>query len=294
MRQYPAAAKINLALHVTGRRNDGYHLLDTLVAFADCGDTISVTSADDISLMIDGPFANQLDDSDNNLVIRAANLLSHTAMLDGIVRPGAVLRLTKWLPIASGIGGGSADAAAALLALCNLWHLDPRQIDLAEIAGQLGADVPMCLQSRPLLAGGIGEKIKPVSLPALNMVLVNPGTGVSTADIFRSLSRTDNAGLPVLPDFCGETGFDALLDWLETTRNDLQPPALEVAPQIRDVLEALRQYDDCRFARMSGSGATCFGLFASLNQAAMVADDLSQRFPSWWCVASKSLGRINR
>ncbi len=286
MIEYQAAAKINLALRVTGRRDDGYHCLDTLVTFTEFGDVIRVEQANDISLKVEGPFVEELSNNRDNLVLKAARLLEQAARDRGINVPGASIYLNKQLPIASGIGGGSADAAAVLKALCDLWRINPVSVDLKEIALQLGADVPMCLYSKPLTATGIGEKIEPVALAELNIVLINSGVHISTPDIFNALART---GSPALPPVGFQYSNDELLDWLQNTENDLQAPAIGLAPEIQTVLNTLMETDMCQFARMSGSGATCFGLYSSFEQAKSAANDIGQRNPDWWCVASKTI-----
>ena len=287
MVEYQAAAKINLALHVTARRDDGYHCLDTLVTFAKFGDVIRVEPANGISLTIEGPFADALGNKNDNLVLKAARLLQQAAKEIGVTAPGAAIHLNKRLPIASGIGGGSADAAATLLALCELWKIDINTIDLEKIALQLGADVPMCLYSKPLMATGSGEKIVPVTLAGLNIVLINPGVHVSTPEVFHALTSTNSASLAPLDQSYSPT---TLLDWLQYTQNDLQAPAIKLAPEIQTVLDELKDSNECQFARMSGSGATCFGLFASIEQAEKAASDISQRNPDWWCIASRTEG----
>ena len=287
MIEYQAAAKINLALHVTARRDDGYHSLDTLVTFAKFGDVIRVEPANNISLTIEGPFAEALGNKDDNLVLKAAHLLQQVVKDSGNNAPGAIIHLNKHLPIASGIGGGSADAAATLLALCELWAIKPEALDLKETALQLGADVPMCLYSKPLAASGIGEEIAPVALAELNMVLINPGISISTPKIFRALTATNSDSLPPIKP---RPSPKELLDWLQNTQNDLQAPAIKLAPQIQAVLDSLLESKECQFARMSGSGATCFGLFESIEQAKSTANDIGQRNPDWWCIASRTVG----
>ena len=287
MIEYQAAAKINLALHVTARRDDGYHCLDTLVTFANFGDLISVEPADDISLTIEGPFADDLGSKDDNLVLKAARLLQRVARDCEIGAPGAAIFLNKRLPIASGVGGGSADAAATLLALCELWKVEPDATNLEKTALQLGADVPMCMFSKPLNATGIGEEIVPVELTELNMVLINPGIHISTPKIFRALA---NANSPRLPPIKPHLSSEELLDWLQNTKNDLQAPAIKLAPQIQTVLNALKENSECKFVRMSGSGATCFGLYSSFEQAEKAANDIGQRNPDWWCISTRTVG----
>lgn len=261
----PAPAKLNLALHVTGRRADGYHLLDSLVAFAGIGDLVRL-SPGPISLRIEGPFASGLEADSGNLCWRAARLAGAEA---------AIL-LEKHLPVASGIGGGSADAAAVLRALARMGH------DLPSAPQQLGADVPVCLLSAPARMRGIGEDVTPLpDLPAVPLVLVNPGIPIATPQVFGALNWRQNPPLPVLPRF--GTGAD-LIAWLRLTRNDLEPPARAILPVIDEVLAALVA-GGAGLARMSGSGATCFGLYDSTARAEQAATTLKQH--GWWAVASE-------
>lgn len=275
----PAPAKVNLYLHVTGRRADGYHELDSLVAFADVGDRLVAAPDARISLTIDGPFAGGLGDTDDNLVMRAARLLGEKASS----RKGAALRLTKNLPVASGIGGGSADAAAALRALNRLWDLGMPPDALAELALPLGADVPMCVHSRPAYAGGIGETLSFIEAPPLHAVLVNPGVAVSTPDVFRAREGAFSAAparLAALPS------ADAFAQFLAGTRNDLEAPARRIAPAIGRTLDQLNALDEVMLARMSGSGATCFALFPTRDAAERAAALVRRREPAWWAVAA--------
>ena len=260
----PAPAKLNLALHVTGRRDDGYHLLDSLVVFARAGDEIQLRPGP-LSLHLDGPFAPALTDEDN-LCLRAARLAGGQADIT----------LIKNLPVASGIGGGSADAAAVLRGLARMGHALPADPQ------RLGADMPVCLASRPARMRGIGERVEPLAdFPPLHLVLVNPGIAIPTPQVFAALAWRDNAPLPPLPDF---TRADALPGWLAATRNDLQAPALTIAPVIADVLAALTAHG-ASLARMSGSGATCFGIFADARAADIAAAALSRH--GWWAVATE-------
>jgi 4-diphosphocytidyl-2-C-methyl-D-erythritol kinase len=270
-----APAKINLYLHVVGRRDDGYHLLDSLVVFARAGDQLTVTPASDLLLSVIGPFAAGLQHEDDNLVLKAARALAAEAG----VPPAARLVLQKNLPVASGIGGGSADAAATLRLLCRFWRLQPDPGVLQRIARSLGADVPVCLGSRPALMSGIGETLAPApSLPDVGMVLVNPGVGISTPSVFRARigEFSAPADFPAPADFHG--GDLALA--LRATRNDLEQPACGLAPVIGDVLGALAAVPGCRLARMSGSGATCFGLFDTPAAAEAAAEALKR--DQWW------------
>lgn len=268
-----ARAKINLALHVTGRRADGYHLLDSLVAFADLGDRITVSPADSLTLKLTGPMAAGLMAETDNLVLRAACVMGG----------GAAITLEKHLPVASGIGGGSADAAATLQALAAL-----RGCDLPDAAAvlALGADVPVCLTGRAARMRGIGEEIETVSLPPGFVVLANPGFGLATAEVFRALTRRDNPSLPEpepWPDIA------ALAAWLSRCRNDLEPVARQLAPEIATVVAALQDQPGCLIARMSGSGATCFGLFPTRETAVAAERALSARH-GWWVKAAALVG----
>ncbi|MBX9464456.1 MAG: 4-(cytidine 5'-diphospho)-2-C-methyl-D-erythritol kinase [Aquamicrobium sp.] len=276
-----APAKVNLALHVTGRRADGYHLLDTLVVFTEAGDRVSVATATQDSFTIDGPFAGLLDDAADNLVLRARDLLRR--IYDGL--PPVAITLEKNLPVASGIGGGSSDAAATLRALMRLWGIELSADALAAAALRLGADLPMCIYARTLVARGIGEEIEPVEgIPPLHMVLANPGVAVPTPAIFRALASRDNPPLPALP------GPQALPAWLSDTRNDLETPAQALAPEIGEVLSALTA-NGAALARMSGSGATCFGLFNSPAEAEAAASAIAARYPAWYVTATRTIER---
>jgi 4-diphosphocytidyl-2-C-methyl-D-erythritol kinase len=251
-----APAKINLHLHVVGRRDDGYHMLDSLVVFAGVGDRLGAAASDALSLSVTGPFATALDADADNLVLRAARALAARAGCPALAR----LVLEKNLPVASGIGGGSADAAAALRLLCRLWRIEPSVEDLAQLACDLGADVKVCLVARPALMSGVGEVLVPApSLPVAGLVLVNPGVAVSTPSVFRARSG-EFSGRARFPAH-GWRDVRALVADLAATRNDLERPARMLAPAIGTALDALAATPDCRLARMSGSGATCFGLF---------------------------------
>jgi 4-diphosphocytidyl-2-C-methyl-D-erythritol kinase len=267
-----ACAKINLHLHVTGRRADGYHLLDSLVVFARAADTLTVEPDEALSLSVTGPFAAGLDGEADNLVLRAARALAaHSGM-----RPSGRLVLEKNLPVASGIGGGSADAAAALRLLARFWGIDA---DQGALAGGLGADVPVCLAGRPALMSGIGEILAPAPpMPAAGIVLVNPGVAVSTPAVFRA-REGGFSGVAALPRD-GWRDAESLAASLRGTVNDLETPALRLAPEIGRVLEALRADSRCLLARMSGSGATCFGLYADAAAARLAAEAIDR--PGWW------------
>lgn len=281
---WTAPAKVNLALHVVGRRADGYHLIDTLVAFTRFGDTVSISPAHADSFEIDGPYATALADDGQNLVTRARDLLR--ARFADNAAPVAI-RLTKRLPVASGIGGGSSDAAAALKGLVAQWRLKLSPDDLAALALQLGADLPMCLAARPLRARGIGEEIANVDgAEPLGIVLVHPGIAVSTPAVFAALEKRDNPPLPPLP---ARIDFHGLRNWLDATRNDLEMPARAIAPAISYALKALDRAGS-GFSRMSGSGATCFGIFETGNVAKRAAAEIRARQPGWFVAATRTIG----
>ena len=278
-----APAKINLALHVTGQRADGYHLLDSLVAFASVGDVLHVKRTDtraraDHHLTISGPFSGGLSGNSDNLVLKAAR-----AMGDGL--PTLDLHLEKNLPIASGIGGGSTDAAATLFAISTL--LDKALPDDSALLA-LGADVPVCMARRSVRMQGIGEIISPVPmLPPLYLVLANPGIGVSTPAIFKALHEKCHSPLSAFPAE-GWSSTSVFAEWLGCNRNDLEPAARAIAPEIDVCLDALATLDNTLLARMSGSGATCFALFSSLSEAERAAGILQTRWRGWW-IKSASL-----
>ena len=271
-----ARAKINLCLHVTGQRGDGYHLLDSLVVFADIGDRITCAPAEGVGLTISGPEAAGLSSGEDNLVLRAARAFGGNL--------GAAITLDKHLPLASGIGGGSADAAATLLALARLWGVGLP--DAARILA-LGADVPVCLRGQPCRMQGVGEVLTPLTpLPAAHLVLVNPRVEVPTPAVFRALTRRDNAPLP--RDLPRLKGLAELAAFLHMQRNDLEAPAIALAPVIATAKQALGAQPGCHLARMSGSGATCFGLFDDPLTAAAAASALRAAHPGWW-VASAAM-----
>ncbi|MBT9368884.1 4-(cytidine 5'-diphospho)-2-C-methyl-D-erythritol kinase [Rhizobium sp. CSW-27] len=280
-----APAKINLALHVTGRRADGYHLLDSLVTFAGDGDSLELAPASQDGFRVTGRFGALLGDGQDNLVVRARDLLRSAVLAAGHAAPPVEISLDKALPVASGIGGGSADAAATLRGLARLWGVTLPQGQMQALALSLGADVPMCLASRPVLARGIGEELTPVAaLPALALVLVNPLVSVSTPDIFRRLETRDNPPMTALP-------ATRQADWtayLRAQRNDLEPPARALVDEIAAVSTALAS-GGAELVRMSGSGATCFGLFASPHAAAEAAARLTEQHPLWYVQATTTI-----
>ena len=277
-----APAKVNLALHVTRRREDGYHDLESLVVFADVADDLEATPAKHDSLGIAGPFAKALGQGDN-LVTRA--VAAFRAQWPDAVAPNLAMTLRKNLPVAAGIGGGSADAAAALRLMAGLSQQPIPLSELSTLALRLGADVPACLLSVPLVARGVGEILAPLpEFPTLHIVLVNPLVPVATADIFRRLRAHDNYPLPALP--LPLTRPAQLGIWLAETRNDLQPPAVKIVPVIGDLIELLGQTQGCMLARMSGSGATVFGLFGSSGQAHQAAQVMRAAHPDHWVAAA--------
>ena len=276
-----APAKVNLALRVTGRRPDGYHLLDSLVVFAGVGDRLTIAPAPALSLAVTGPFGGGLASGDN-LVLRAAQRLAEVAGID----PSGALTLEKNLPVASGIGGGSSDAAAALRLCAGFWGVSLPPADMERLALGLGADVPVCLARRSARMAGIGEVLSPVpALPAIGLLLVNPGVACPTAAIFRARADSGAGFSPAdaVPD--GPVGglwptAPALAAALAATGNDLEAPAMSVTPVIGAVLAAIAGQPGCLLARMSGSGATCFGLFPDPPSAARAAAAI--RAEGWW------------
>ncbi|HVY20365.1 MAG TPA: 4-(cytidine 5'-diphospho)-2-C-methyl-D-erythritol kinase [Bauldia sp.] len=287
-----AFAKINLALHVLGRRTDGYHQIETLVVFADYADVVSAAPSEDgrMHLSVRGPFAGNLTEGTppgQNLAIRAAAELLRVA---GKRPPQpARLTLTKRIPIAAGLGGGSADAAATMRLLDREWGLGLTEPELNRIGVHLGADVVMCLASRPLVARGIGEQLTPVTgIPPLPIVIAHPGVAVATRDVFAALPAGDRTPLPSLP-----TKFASLLEvifWLRQARNDLAEPAVAVNKAAGSAVRALKRDPDCLFARMSGSGAAAFGIFVTLEAAERAADRLRQARPGWFVTAAMTRG----
>ena len=273
-----APAKVNLTLRVTGRRADAYHLLDSLVVFANVADRLTVQPAPALSLAVTGPFGDGLASDEDNLVLRAARRLAEAA---GIEPLGAVT-LEKNLPVASGIGGGSSDAAAALRLLAQFWGVSLTADAMDRLALGLGADVPVCLARRPARMAGIGDILSPVpTLPEIGLVLVNPGVACPTAAIFRA--RSDAATGFSLADAVPAHGWSApqsLAKAIGESGNDLEAPAIAVAPVIGEVIATIQAQRDCLLARMSGSGATCFGLFPDAASAAQAAGSIGRK--GWW------------
>jgi 4-diphosphocytidyl-2-C-methyl-D-erythritol kinase len=267
-----APAKINLFLHVGARRDDGFHPLQSLAVFTDIGDVLTLKSAIGLSLSVEGPFATGLAGEGDNLVLRAARALDSQ---------GARLTLTKNLPVASGIGGGSADAAAALRGLRALWNVAKDDAALSEIAASLGSDIPACLWSTPCFMEGRGEILRaPESMPRVPVLLVNPGVAVPTRDVFATLKERSGVETQLPRGRFRDTAD--LLRFLETTRNDLEAPARSLQPVIGEVLSAIAALPGALLARMSGSGATCFGIFADDDCCRRAAETLKQASPGWW------------
>ena len=277
-----AAAKVNLTLRVLGKRADGYHDLESLVVFArQVGDQVALQPAEPLGLCVDGPTAAAAGDLDDNLVLRAAKALG--GRIVGL-RLGR-FTLTKRIPVAAGLGGGSADAAAALRLLAQFNGLAREDARLMDAARATGADVPVCLDPRPRLMRGIGEILSPpLVLPALPGLLVNPGVPVPTKDVFArlGLASGERRGATSEIDPARLKDRDALIAYLSSQPNDLEAPAVALQPVIAAVLAAIAQQDGCLIARMSGSGATCFGLFASDAAAAAAAKGLRAACPGWW------------
>jgi 4-diphosphocytidyl-2-C-methyl-D-erythritol kinase len=268
-----APAKVNLWLNVVGRRDDGYHLLDSLVAFTDLADRVEVAPAGHLSLTIDGPGASALGGGSDNLVLEAARRLAGRAG----VAPRAAIRLTKRIPVAAGLGGGSADAAATLRALTDLWRVAMPEEELFDLGAELGADVPMCLAGRPALASGIGERLAPApALPACAILLVNPGAPLPTPAVFAA-RRGDFS--PQRPAPRGWPDLAAFARDLDRRGNDLAAAAIDLCPAIADVLRWLQATDGAVHVGMSGSGATCFAIFADIAAARRAAEKLPS---AWW------------
>jgi 4-diphosphocytidyl-2-C-methyl-D-erythritol kinase len=275
-------AKVNLYLHVCGRRPNGYHELDSLIVFAKTGDVLTFEDADVLSLDVTGPMAGDLDgDADDNLVLKAARGLRDLCGLD----KGAKISLDKRLPVAAGIGGGSGDAATALKGLCQLWKVFPDPQGLEELALSLGADVPTCLKEHANHVGGIGEVITPLApLPQCWMVLVNPMKALSTPAVFKARTGGFTRAAPMVGEY---ESLGVLIGELEQRRNDLSDPAIARVPDIRDVLDEIEQQSGCLLSRMSGSGATCFGLFATEEAAIKAEKALKTAQTGWWVARGK-------
>ena len=280
-----APAKVNLYLHVTGLRDDGFHELDSLVVFADVHDLITCKKGSGLTLKLSGPESASLRKaSGTNIVLRAAKALADKVGPNKV--KGVEIHLEKFLPVAAGIGGGSADAAATLKALCEFWDVNLSQREISELAQFLGADVAVCVEGWSSFFSGIGDKIDPINnFPKLSMLLVNPGVELLTSNIFKARkgSYTQMARLQRIP-------IDSMMffDEIKKRTNDLEATAIIMAPVIKQVLSNISSSPGCKISRMSGSGATCFGLFDNKVQAKKAALELRKMNPNWWIVATES------
>lgn len=264
-----APAKINLMLHITGRRDDGYHLLQSLTCFADIGDEVTLTPSPGFKLATTGYFAGAIDGE--NLVVKAALALASACK----VKPHGTITLDKKLPVGAGLGGGSADAAATLKLLSSHWHCRIPQ----SLAAGLGSDIPACIESQPCWMEGAGEIITPLRMNFdLPVLLVNPGVHVSTPDVYRALKVPFNEPLTLPRSFTKAK----LMDFLRSTRNMLEAPAITIAPVIDELLSVLRATKGCQLARMSGSGSTCFAIFSSQESLLAAQQALRKSHPDWW------------
>lgn len=276
-----AAAKVNLYLHVGSPLASGYHPISSLVVFADVGDEVRLDPAAALELRVDEGDAEVLGPTEANLVLRAVHALAAAA---GVAAPAVRLSLEKRLPVAAGLGGGSADAAATLRLLNGLPGYGLDEARLVSVAAGLGADVPMCLAGRPAVAEGFGERLsRAPELPEIHAVLVNPNAACATAEVYRRfdvLPANEGLKAPDLPP--AFTDVAALSGFLAETRNDLEASALLVQPEVAGVLNRLRSRPETIFARMSGSGATCFGLCSNAADALSLAESLAAEEPGWW------------
>ncbi|MFZ1988469.1 MAG: 4-(cytidine 5'-diphospho)-2-C-methyl-D-erythritol kinase [Alphaproteobacteria bacterium] len=278
-----APAKINLFLHILGRRPNGYHEMQSLVVFAAFGDEIEAEAASDLALRVTGSRASAISNvaSDDNLIIRAAKLLRERARIPSL---GARISLRKEIPAGAGLGGGSSDAAATLKLLNTLWNLNLPLAELEKIGLSLGADVPVCLRAGATFVGGIGEELVACNVPRLHLVLAFTGREMPTAPVFKDLKREEWSKAKASPSF---ESADALALDLRETRNDLEAPALRLQPRIGELITEIRHQPGCMLARMSGSGSACFGIFASEIEAFAAAENLA-RHHGYWAVATRS------
>ncbi|MBL4601205.1 MAG: 4-(cytidine 5'-diphospho)-2-C-methyl-D-erythritol kinase [Emcibacteraceae bacterium] len=274
-----AAAKINLDLRITGRRDDGYHHLDSIVVFTDVGDEVYAEKSDELSLEISGPFADGFKTTDGNLILQAAKTLCHEAN----VEPTIKFRLVKNLPLSSGIGGGSSDGAAAMKLVQDILNLKIDEKKLNEIALKIGADVPVCLRSKASHMCGIGDELNDIKLaPGIHMLLVNPGISVSTPEIFRKYAASNVSFDKKRQPFTGQIHLPLMIDILKSSRNSLQQAACSINNEISDVLIALGNTDGALLSRMSGSGATCYSLYENFDQCVVAAKKISELNKKWW------------
>lgn len=285
-----APAKINLALHVTGRREDGYHLLETVVTFSETGDVILVEEAREDTFTMSGRFSNgltrQAGGADGNLVLKARDALRAALAEEGLSAPPVAIHLEKNLPVAAGIGGGSADAAATLRALLRHWHASLAAKSLDRLSLALGADIPMCMTGRPLVASGIGEDIRLLpAMPSFSCIIANPLLPVSTPQVFQGLTKKDNEPISALPVL---TEPQQWLSWLAGLRNDLEAPARAVQSRIAE-LSGLMKDTGATLVRMSGSGASCFALYVDETQASEAVEKLSAARPQWFFMLTRTI-----
>lgn len=284
----PAPAKLNLSLHVGPKRPDGYHALQSLIVFTEFGDTLTLEPSAELALSRDGSFAGALPERPaEDLVMRAARGLGAAfGRSDGLQ-----IALHKEIPVAAGLGGGSADAAAAIRALCGIWSIDDTDPRVELLARELGADVPVCLASRTSWAEGIGEVLTPVpDCPPLHLLLVNPSMPLSTAHVFEAYIAEEGALKRSPPGPADLNSTTAFLDYLAQQCNDLADPAVSLCPEIAEVLGSLSAQPDCQLARLSGSGPTCFGIFPDRESCARAQSSLLQEWPEWWVQPTRTLG----
>jgi 4-diphosphocytidyl-2-C-methyl-D-erythritol kinase len=272
-----APAKLNLTLHITGKRADGYHLLDSLVVFTTFGDELRISQADALSLVVEGPFADNVPAGEDNLILRAACALQSYAGTD----QGARIRLIKKLPVGAGLGGGSSDAATAVRLLCSLWGVMLPASRAVELLLPLGADLPVCWSGKPAMMAGIGEEVTPldVALPACPVLLIKPQPSLDTARVYGAYLHEER---PVPPFALDLTSAESFIESLEGTRNDLQRAAIICCAEIAQVLLEMQTQYGCGLARLSGSGSACFGLFDDADACARAAYGLKQTHPEWW------------
>lgn len=284
--QEPAPAKINLALHIVGQRTNGYHELESLCVFTELCDELTATPSDHDELVLTGPFGKVLRGERSNIVLKALSLFRQN--YPNVLPDGLRIVLDKALPVAAGIGGGSADAAAMLRLANHISGLELKLEDMMDMSLELGADVPMCLLSRTSFVDGVGENLDAMpDFPKLQLVLANPGKPVSTADIFRKLTEKENP--PLVRDAADYRHITAITMWLEGTRNDLQKPAIQFLPEIGDMLMDLGEQKGCLLSRMSGSGATIFGMFGTAGEAMLAAQAFRKKWPNAWVAQSATL-----
>ncbi|MEZ5758745.1 MAG: 4-(cytidine 5'-diphospho)-2-C-methyl-D-erythritol kinase [Emcibacteraceae bacterium] len=279
-----AAAKINLDLRITGRRDDGYHLLDSIVVFADYGDILTVETGRGLTLEISGPFSDGLDYGPDNLIIKAAQLF----FKETAISPNVNFKLIKNLPVSSGIGGGSADAAAAIRLLMDLYKPEISQTRIMALALEIGADVPVCLYSQSAQMCGIGERIKPITIADdIYMLLVNPLKSVSTADVFKAYANSGQDFESEREIAKGPVHIQLMLNILKDSTNSLEQAACALESEIEDILKALNKTEGALISRMSGSGATCFSLYRTKEDCAAAALKIREFNKSWWVRETK-------